>query len=125
MSSLEGFAELLTRIWQSCAHKAREVPSHLVDDFYPGYHNAILALGQQYGITWTSDEVFSIEPPAGSAARLEPSTLVDVLVRLLEEQLRNEEEDRQLPEDHQAPGYFLGNCSTPLSESLDLYTLRA
>lgn len=108
MLSVQELAELLTRKWVGIAHQARRVAPSLRDDFLPGHTNAIIQLGGRYGIGWTSERNFEIDPPAKTSAMIEQTSLAETIAEYRDRLGRDEQEDRELPEEHQAPGYFRG-----------------
>jgi hypothetical protein len=108
MASVQGLAERLTRVWGGRLQAAGNVPPDLRDDFLPGYTNAVLDLSRRYGVTWTSEREFRIDPPTGASAPVEPTSLVTAVTQFREDWRQAEREDRERRNEDPAPGYFLG-----------------
>jgi len=84
------------------------VSSALRDDYICGYSGSIISFGWRFGIYWTSDEEFLIDPTAKPSDLIERAALVERMAELREDLLQAEDAHRQRAKEHQAPGFFLG-----------------
>lgn len=109
MLSVQELAVLLSHKWVRSVRQAQRVAPSLRNDFMPGYMNAILDLGRRYGIYWTSERSFEIDPPTKASAMIERTSIAEIIAELREELRRAEQTDKKRIEEHQAPGYFRGS----------------